>query len=240
MTDIFSNITVAAAGYLGVLSVVAKFGANNSNLIGLSLVWSLQISTLMSFTLRILAETQSNMNAVVRLYDYIDNNPSEKDFDEPAPKNKDWPNRGHYQIDSISYKYRPELPLVIKSISFDVKENAKIGIVGRTGSGKSTMTLGLLRILQLAQNEDGTTGTIDLDGEDYSAVGLHYLRHNIAIIPQDPTLFTGTIKSNIDPFNMYEDKALVKCLKKVELWNQIRDNPDEKDPMKKKIYSPVD
>ena len=102
------------------------------------------------------------------------------------------------------------------------------------------MTLGLLRILQLAQNEDGTTGTIDLDGEDYSALGLHYLRHNIAIIPQDPTLFTGTIKSNIDPFNMYEDKALVKCLKKVELWNQIRDNPDEKDPMKKKIYSPVD
>ena len=240
MTDIFSNITVAAAGYLGVLSVVAKFGANNSNLIGLSLVWSLQISTLMSFTLRILAETQSNMNAVVRLYDYIDNNPSEKDFEEPKPKNENWPNRGHYQIDSISYKYRPELPLVIKSISFDVKENAKIGIVGRTGSGKSTMTLGLLRILQLAQNEDGTTGKIDLDGEDYSALGLHYLRHNIAIIPQDPTLFTGTIKSNIDPFNMYEDKALVKCLKKVELWNQIRDNPDEKDPMKKKIYSPVD
>ena len=180
------------------------------------------------------------MNAVVRLYDYIDNNPSEKDFDKPAPKNANWPNHGHYQIDSISYKYRPELPLVIKSISFDVKENAKIGIVGRTGSGKSTMTLGLLRILELAQNEDGTTGMIDLDGEDYSAVGLHYVRHNIAMIPQDPTLFGGTIKSNIDPFNMYEDKAIVKCLKKVELWDQIRNNPDEKDPVKKKIYSPVD
>ena len=147
MTDIFCNITVAAAGYLGVVSVIVNLGASNSNLIGLALVWSLQISALLSWTLMVLADCESNMNAVVRLYDYIDNNPSEKDFEEPKPKNENWPNRGHYQIDSISYKYRPELPLVIKSISFDVKENAKIGIVGRTGSGKSTMTLGLLRIL---------------------------------------------------------------------------------------------
>ena len=147
MTDIFSNITVATGGYLGVLSVIVKVGATNSNLIGLALVWSLQISYIMAWTLTVLADCESSMNAVVRLYDYIDNNPSEKDFDKPAPKDKNWPSHGHYQIDSISYKYRPELPLVIKSISFDVKENAKIGIVGRTGSGKSTMTLGLLRIL---------------------------------------------------------------------------------------------
>ena len=76
VTDIFSIITISAAGYLGVLSVVINIGGSSSNLIGLALVWSLQISTIMSFTLRVMADTESNMNAVVRLYDYIDNNPT--------------------------------------------------------------------------------------------------------------------------------------------------------------------
>lgn len=82
---------------------------------------------------------------------------------------------------------------------------SKVGIVGRTGSGKSSITLGLLRILEIAENEDGTKGSIFLDEEDISNLGLHYLRHNITMIPQDPTLFTGTIKSNIDPFDNYSD-----------------------------------
>lgn len=147
VTDIFSIFTVAAAGYLGVLSKIIGIGSGSANIIGLALVWSLQISSIMSFTLRVLADMESNMNAVVRLYDYIDNNPSEKDFDEPNPKNSQWPTHGNYKVTDASYKYRPELPHVLKSISFDIKENSKIGVVGRTGSGKSTLTLGLLRIL---------------------------------------------------------------------------------------------
>ena len=83
---------------------------------------------------------------------------------------------------------------MIKNISFDVKSKAKIGIVGRTGSGKSTMTLGLLRILEIAANNDKTTGKIVLDEENTTEVGLHHLRHNVTMIPQDPTLFTGTIR----------------------------------------------
>ena len=224
MTDFFSVLTIAAAGYFGVITVFTNLGTKSSNLIGLALVWSLQISSIMSFTLRILADTESNMNAVVRLYDYIDNNPREFDFEEPKPKDEQWPRHGVYDIDNISFKYRPELPLVIKKISFDIKENAKIGIVGRTGSGKSTMTLGLLRILELAGNEDGSMGKIVLDSENASELGLHYLRHNITIIPQDPTLFTGTIKTNIDPFDKYKDSDIAECLKKVELWDEIRDN----------------
>lgn len=90
------------------------------------------------------------MNAVVRLYDYIDNNPSEKDFHYPQPKKSPWPSKGIFKIKNISYRYRDELPLVLKKISFDIDSNAKIGVVGRTGSGKSTLTLGLLRILELA------------------------------------------------------------------------------------------
>lgn len=125
---------------------------------------------------------------------------------------------------NISYRYRPELPNVIKNISFDVKSKAKIGIVGRTGSGKSTMTLGLLRILEIAENYDKTKGKIILDQEDTSEIGLHHLRHNVTIIPQDPTLFTGTIKENIDPFDKYNDEQIAESLKKVSLWDQIKED----------------
>lgn len=143
VTDLFTIVTIAAAGYFGVLKVVQS----SNNLVGLALVWSLQISSIMSFTLRLLADTESCMNSVVRLYEYIDNNPSEADFEEPKPREETWPRNGNYNIERASFRYRPELPLVLKSISFDIKSREKIGIVGRTGSGKSTMTLGLLRIL---------------------------------------------------------------------------------------------
>ncbi len=84
-TDLFSVLTIAATGYFGVLSVAFDLGKSSNNLVGLALVWSLQINGLMSFTLRILADTESNMNSVVRLYEYIDNNPSEKSFEERPP-----------------------------------------------------------------------------------------------------------------------------------------------------------
>lgn len=88
------------------------------------------------------------------------------------------------------------------------------------------MTLGLLRILELTANDDGSLGQIKLDGENVSDLGLHLLRHNITIIPQDPTLFTGNLKTNIDPFDKYSDTIIAECLKKVELWDQLPENPD--------------
>jgi ATP-binding cassette subfamily C (CFTR/MRP) protein 1 len=100
----------------------------------------------------------------------------------------------------VSYRYREGLPLVIRNLSVSIEGNKKIGIVGRTGSGKSTFILGLLRILEIADNSDESRGSISLDGEDISEIGLHYLRHCVSVIPQDPVLFIGTIRFNIDPF----------------------------------------
>lgn len=87
VTDLFSVLTIAATGFFGVMSAALDFGSTSYNLIGLALVWSLQINGIMSFTLRLLADTESNMNSVVRLYEYIDNNPSEKSFEEKVPSN---------------------------------------------------------------------------------------------------------------------------------------------------------
>jgi hypothetical protein len=86
VTDLFSVVTIAATGMFGVLSVSYDLGQSSNNLVGLALVWALQINAIMSFTLRLLADTESNMNAVVRLYDYIDNNPSERSFDKNLPQ----------------------------------------------------------------------------------------------------------------------------------------------------------
>ena len=160
MTDLFSVVTIAATGFFGVISVAVDLGSSSNNLVGLALVWSLQINGVMSFTLRLLADTQSCMVSVVRLYQYIDNNPSQKSFEEKVPDNNVWPSDGNYKIDNISYKYRPQLPLVLKRLKFDIKSKEKIGVVGRTGSGKSTLTLGMLRILEIAENQDGSLGIL--------------------------------------------------------------------------------
>ena len=100
------------------------------------------------------------MVSVVRLYEYIDNNPSEKSFEDKKPEQAVWPSKGDYTVDNVSYRYRPELPLVLKNLKFDIQSKEKIGVVGRTGSGKSTLTLGLLRILEMTENDDGTMGHI--------------------------------------------------------------------------------
>jgi ABC-type multidrug transport system fused ATPase/permease subunit len=240
VTDLFSVTTIAATGLFGVLSVAADLGKTSNNMVGLALVWSLQINGIMSFTLRLLADTESNMNSVIRLYEYIDNNPAEKSFEERAPATENWPTEGNYSINNASYRYRAELPLVLKKISFDIRSKEKIGVVGRTGSGKSTLTLGLLRILEMTANEDGSQGQVVLDGEDVAELGLHHLRQNVTIIPQDPTLFTGTLKSNIDPFNRYSDLEIAESLQKVSMWDQIREEPSETSDIRKKVYSKVD
>lgn len=116
-------------------------------------------------------------------------------------------------MNKVTYKYRPELPEVIHGISFKIMPFEKVGIVGRTGSGKSTMTLGLLRILEMAQGGDGTLGNIVLDDKDIAKVGLHDLREKVTIIPQDPILFTGSIRFNVDPFNKYSREKLINAMK---------------------------
>lgn len=149
VTDMFSVVTIAACTYLCVYQrpdINDETHHHTTNLYGLAITWSLQISAVLSFTLKMMADTESNMNAVIRLLDYIDHNPSEKDFEEPKPA-VDWPTEGKFAVRNITYRYRPNLEDVIHSISFDVERKSKIGIVGRTGSGKSTLTLGLLRIL---------------------------------------------------------------------------------------------
>ncbi|KAL4508323.1 hypothetical protein ABPG72_003627 [Tetrahymena utriculariae] len=223
-TDLFSSIIVAASAYLG----LAQKSINGYDLqlaanIGLSLTWALRISSSLPVTIKFVGDTELQMNSFHRILNYINETPQERNFEiqhdtDQATALEKWPQQGDLELENVSYRYREETPIVLKNINLSIKANEKIGVIGRTGSGKSTLTLGLLRILELVDEENSR---IVLNGQNIAKLGLNQLRSNVSMIPQDPVLFQGTIRSNVDPFDIYTDTQIIDALKKVQLWDTL-------------------
>ena len=193
----------------GVLVVTSRFDVPPSTG-GLVLSYILAIVQMIQFTVRQLAEVENCMNAVERLLHYGSN------LEEEAPLHTvkvrgSWPEKGEIIFDNVKMRYRAGLPLVLKGLSLHVKGGERIGIVGRTGAGKSSIVSMLFRLVEL----DG--GHMTIDGIDISTIGLHDLRSSLAIIPQDPTLFKGTVRSNLDPFCQHTDLELWSALRQADL-----------------------
>ncbi|KAJ2829048.1 Multidrug resistance-associated protein 1 [Coemansia erecta] len=131
-----------------------------------------------------------------------------------------WPESGAIEFKNYSTRYREGLDLVLKGLSFSVLPRQKVGIVGRTGAGKSSLTLALFRIIE------GAGGQITVDGKDISEYGLHDVRSKLSIIPQDPVLFAGTVRENLDPFNKYSDQEIWAALEHSHLADFIRTKDD--------------
>lgn len=152
------------------------------------------------------SELETDLVAVERVKEYSET-ATEAEWIKPDHRPPDdWPNTGGVVIEEFDLRYREGLPLVLKQINCDVKPGEKIGIVGRTGAGKSSLTLALFRILERAG------GRILIDGIDIATIGLQDLRSRLTIIPQDPVLFSGSVRSNLDPFNKHNDEELWKAL----------------------------
>ena len=130
----------------------------------------------------------------------------QEDNIEEHLKEKQWPTIGAISFEDVELRYRPKTDLVLKGLSFDVKGGHKVGIVGRTGAGKSTISLALTRIVEIEK------GSIKIDGINISEMSLKLLREKITIIPQDPTLFTGTLRFNIDPSEQLSDYEIIELL----------------------------
>ena len=148
-----------------------------------------------------------------------------------------WPSDGLVQISNISIRYRKGLPLVVKNLSFEVKPGTKLAIVGRTGSGKSTILLALTRIVEICQGEVGYEegdGKIEVDGINISDLGLHQLRRGLVIIPQDPFLIEGTLRFNIDPRGELSDADILEIIVKCEININLDTESVNKD------YSPLE
>ena len=194
---------------VGILVVTSRFSVNPS-IGGLVLSYILGIVQMLQFGVRQLAEVENGMNAVERLRYYG------TQLEEEAPLHTievrpTWPEKGEIIFDNVEMRYRENLPLVLQGLSIHVKGGERIGIVGRTGAGKSSIMSTLFRLVEIS------SGSITIDGLNISTIGLHDLRSRLAIIPQDPTLFHGTVRSNLDPFNEHNDLKLWSALRQADL-----------------------
>ncbi|KDR78885.1 hypothetical protein GALMADRAFT_244528 [Galerina marginata CBS 339.88] len=196
---------------VAMLTVGTRFSISPAQT-GLLLAYVMSIQQAFGWIIRQVAEVENSMNSVERIIHYATE--IEQEAPHSLPKNKPpstWPANGRIELKDVVLKYRPELPAVLKGISMTINAREKVGIVGRTGAGKSSIMTALSRIVEL------TSGSIILDDTDVSAIGLTDLRNALAIIPQDPLLFSGTIRSNLDPFNQRADATLWDALKRAYL-----------------------
>lgn len=183
---------------------------------GVSLTYALLVTGALNWAVRMVSELESSMNAIERVNHYSLTN-SEK-WNGILPPS-DWPAAGHIEFKQLTLRYRPELPPVLDRVSLTIKAGESIGIVGRTGAGKSTLMQTLFRIVEPAP------GSVFIDGMDISNIPLETLRSRIAIIPQDPILFSGTFRQNVDPFDQHSDEDVLHALKRAHLSKVLRDLP---------------
>ncbi|KZO98300.1 multidrug resistance-associated ABC transporter [Calocera viscosa TUFC12733] len=177
---------------------------------GVVLSYTLSITQVFSQMVTQFAQTEQNMNAVERVEHYtkLEQEPSETTPKDPPPT---WPSQGQISFRNVQMRYREGLPLVLKGISFDVKPGEKVGVVGRTGAGKTSILQALFRMVDICGGE------ILVDGVNINEIGLSVLRKQLAIIPQDALLFQGTLRTNLDPTASRTDAELMSALQRAWL-----------------------
>ncbi|KAJ8280519.1 hypothetical protein GJAV_G00055820 [Gymnothorax javanicus] len=179
---------------------------------GLAISYAVQLTGLFQFTVRLVSETEARFTSVERIHYYIQS----LALEAPARiKNKapppDWPQEGEVVFDGTEMRYRENLPLVLKKVSCTIRPKEKVGIVGRTGSGKSSLGVVLFRLVEPCG------GSIKIDGVNICDIGLADLRSKLSIIPQEPVLFSGTVRSNLDPFNQYAEELIWDALERTHM-----------------------
>ena len=195
---IFSTVTAALVVYFTIPASLAGF----------ALSFALQYNNAIVMVLRQYASVELDMNSTERVIEYSNIRTEDQ---EGMDAHASWPTEGKVEVNDLVVGYGPDLPPVLDGLSFTMEKNQRVGVVGRSGAGKSSLALALFRFLEARR------GHIHIDGVDVSKVKLHDLRSRLAIIPQDPVLFSGTVRSNLDPFNEHTDSELYDALARVNL-----------------------
>ncbi|XP_076687192.1 ATP-binding cassette sub-family C member 5-like isoform X2 [Andrena cerasifolii] len=193
-------------------------------LAGLAMAYATQMTGVFQYTVRLMAETETRFISVERISYYLrtlhKEGATEKATINPA---NEWPTNGKLEFHKVQLRYRKELPPVLNNISFVINAGEHIGIVGRTGAGKSSLIVALFRLVQIS------AGNIKIDNVDIAKVKLELLRSKLSIIPQDPVLFSGTVRSNVDPFKQYDDSVIWSALEKTQLKEKVKAMPGQLD-----------
>ncbi|KAF5283710.1 hypothetical protein FQR65_LT13745 [Abscondita terminalis] len=207
-------VAVVTISFFTVVDV--KLGGN----IGLALTQAISLTGSFQWCMRQSTEMENQMTSVERILEYSEvehERPFESEPDKKPPES--WPSRGEIKFINLFLRYSPEDPPVLKNLNFSIDSLAKVGIVGRTGAGKSSMISALFQLTEIE-------GSIIIDDINIKTLGLHDLRSKISIIPQEPVLFSGTLRKNLDPFDEYTDEMLWKALEEVELKELVSDLVD--------------
>lgn len=211
-----AGISLVTTLVIAWLSYQGKIAAG---LAGLVTVYALNLWRSLNWCVRIFADIESRMTSVERLRYYTQLEPESNLTKKESALPMGWPLNGDLEFENVQARYAEHLPLVLKNVNFAVRGGARVGIVGRTGSGKSTLFQTLYRLVEIE------SGAIKISGVNIAELDLFTLRRNLAIIPQDPVLFLGTIRSNLDRYQEYADEEIQEALKKASMWSYISSLP---------------
>ncbi|KAJ2851940.1 hypothetical protein IWW36_000713 [Coemansia brasiliensis] len=210
---------------LALLLIQRGFGTIDGGHVGLSLTYALSLVGVLNMCIRYTSMLELAFISIERARKFSVLPSEASEIIQDRRPSDAWPEKGMVEFKNYSTRYRQGLDLVLKDLSFRVMPNQKVGIVGRTGAGKSSLTLALFRIIEAAE------GQILLDGEDISQYGLFDVRSKLSIIPQDPVLFAGTVRENLDPFGQYSDQDVWQALEHAHLADFIRTKDERLDFM---------
>ncbi|KAF4548114.1 ATP-dependent bile acid permease-like protein [Elsinoe fawcettii] len=205
------DIVGALVSFFTGVFVILSVGRIDAGAAGLAMTYAVTFTENVLWFVRLYSMNEQNMNAIERIKEYFDVEQEAPPIIEENRPPSNWPSKGGVELIGYSTRYRKDFDFVLKNITFKILPGEKVGVVGRTGAGKSSLALALFRALEAEE------GKVLIDDVDIGLIGLQDLRENIVMVPQDPTLFTGTIRNNLDPFGLYTDEEIFDALRRVQL-----------------------
>ncbi len=199
------------SGLICAVGIAASCGWSSSSdmaLSGLALAYASAMTSSMNWAIRSISMVENSLTSFERIERYSTTT-SEPLHGKAAPLG--WPSRGEIRFQELSVRYRPHLPLALKQLTFTIPAGSRVGVIGRTGSGKSTLILSLLRLIE------PSSGDILIDGVALSSLALDDVRRSLAVVPQEPVLFSGSLRDSLDPFKEFSDSEIESVLERVEL-----------------------
>ncbi|CAL1548852.1 unnamed protein product, partial [Lymnaea stagnalis] len=208
------NLVILAAALFAVASSNIEAG-----MVGLSVTYAVQMTGAFEYLVTLMSDVETNIVSVERVKEYTHTTREAEWILTNHRPPSEWPQQGSVQFDSYQTRYRPGLELVLKDVSCQIQGGEKIGIVGRTGAGKSSMTVALFRLIEAAG------GKIIIDGEEIASMGLHDLRSKLTILPQEPVVFSGALRTNLDPFDKCSDDQIWDALEHAHIKTFVESLP---------------